>query len=46
MFPKIVLPKNFLDKNKTQKTCDKAVDSYLLAFKFVSDWFVMSDMVK
>ena len=28
------------DKNKTSEMCVKAVDAYLLALKFVSDWFV------
>ena len=26
--------------------CDKAVDDYLAALKFVSDWFVTSKMIK
>ena len=28
------------DENKTSEMCVKAVDAYLLALKFVSDWFV------
>ena len=26
--------------------CDKAIDSYLLALKFVSDWFVTNNMIE
>ena len=26
--------------------CDKAVDSYLLAVKFVPDWFVLSKIIE
>ena len=28
------------DKYKTHEICDKAVDSYLLALKFVPDWLL------
>ena len=31
---------------KNQKISDKAVDSYLLALKFVPDWFVTNKMIK
>ena len=31
---------------KTQETCDKAVDSYLLTLKFVPDLFVTSKMLE
>ena len=34
------------DKYNIQKMCYKAVDSYLLALKFVPDWFVTSKMIK
>ena len=32
--------------NKNQKISDKAVDSHLLALKFVPDWFVTNKMIK
>ena len=35
-----------LDKYKTQEICDELVDSYLLALKFLTDWFVTSKMIK
>ena len=28
------------DKDKTQEIWDKAVDSYLLAFRFLPDWLL------
>ena len=31
-----------LDKYKTQKMCDEAVDDCLAALKFIPDWFVTS----
>ena len=31
--------------NMTRKMCDKSVDSYLLALKFVPDWFVTSNVI-
>ena len=34
------------DKYKTQEMCDEAVDSCLLALKFVPDWFVMNKVVE
>ena len=34
------------DRYKTQKMCDKAVDSFLLALKLVPDWSVMSKMIE
>ena len=34
------------DKYKTQRTCDKILDSYLLALKFVPDWFVTSNITE
>ena len=37
--------KHFHDKYKTQKMCDKAVDAYLLALEFFSDWFFKSKMI-
>ena len=33
------------DKNKTQKICDDAVDDFLVALKFVPDWFVTNKMI-
>ena len=38
--------KYFPDRYKTQEICYKAVDVYLLALKFVSDWFVRSKMIE
>ena len=35
-----------LDRYKTHKTCDKTVDAVLPELKFVSDWFVTSNMIK
>ena len=35
-----------LDRCKTQKLCDKAVDAYLPTLKFVSDWFVTNEMLE
>ena len=35
-----------LDRYKTQEMCDKAVDNFLSALKFVPDWFVKSKMIK
>ena len=34
------------DKYKTQELCDKAVDDFLPALKFVPDWFATSKMIK
>ena len=30
----------YLDRHKTQRMCDKAVDGCLAALKFIFDWFV------
>ena len=30
----------------TQKICDEAVEDFLAALKFISDWFVTSKMIK
>ena len=35
-----------LDRYKKPKTCDKAVNSYLLAWKFVLDWFVFNKIIE
>ena len=35
-----------LDRYKTLELCDKAVDYFLPALKFVPDWFVTSKMVR
>ena len=35
-----------LDRYKAQEMCDKAVDDFLPALKFVPNWFVISKMVK
>ena len=35
-----------LNGYKTQEMCDKAVNNFLPALKFVSDWFVTSKMIK
>ena len=34
------------DRDKTQEICDKAADDFLLALKFVPDWFVTNKMIK
>ena len=34
------------DKYKTQEICDKAINAFLLALKFVPDWFLTSKMIK
>ena len=34
-----------LNKNKTQEVCDKAVDDFLAALKFVPDLFLTSKMI-
>ena len=35
-----------LDRYKTQEVCDKPVDDFLPALKFVPDWFATSEMIK
>ena len=35
-----------LDRCKTQKICDKAVNSYLLTLQFVSNWFLTNRMIE
>ena len=34
------------DRYKNQKMCDNAVNTYLLALKFVPDWFATSKMIE
>ena len=34
------------DWYKPKETCDKAVDGFLAASKFVSDWFITSKVIK
>ena len=34
------------DKHKTQKMCDKAVDSFPLISKFAPGWFITSEMIE
>ena len=34
------------NKYKTQEICDKAVNSYLLALKFIPDWFAKIKMIE
>ena len=34
------------DRYKSQEICDKAVDSCLLALKFVPDWFVTNNRIE
>ena len=34
------------NKYKTQRMCDEAVDDSLAALKLISDWFVISKMIK
>ena len=38
--------KYFLDRYKTQKISDKAVDNFLPALKFLPEWFLTSKMIK
>ena len=35
-----------INRYETQEMCDKAVDGFLLALKFVIDWFVINKMIK
>ena len=35
-----------IDRYKTQKMCDKAVNDFLTALKFAPDWFVTIKMIK
>ena len=35
-----------LDRYKTQEMCDKAVDEFLPALKFVPDWFITNKMLE
>ena len=35
-----------LDRYKTERMCDKAVDDFLITLKFVTDWFVTSAAIK
>ena len=35
-----------LDRYKTQEMCDKAVDEFLPALKFVPDWFVTNKILE
>ena len=46
LFLKILLYQNSPDRYKDRRMCDKAVDSYLLAVKFVPDWFVLSKIIE
>ena len=41
-FPIRYLP----DQYKTQQMCDKALDDFLTALKFIPDWFVTNVMIK
>ena len=38
--------KYYLDRYKTERMCDKAVDDFLITLKFVTDWFVTSAAIK
>ena len=40
------IPNYCHDKHKTQEKCDTAVDFYLLALKFVPDWFFRSKIIE
>ena len=40
-----IILKCCLDRYKTEEMCDKAVDSYLLALKFVPNWVVTNRMI-
>ena len=51
MCHKVVYEETFLikychDKYKTQEMCDIAFDDFLLALKFVPNWFVTSNMIE
>ena len=46
LFLKILLYQNSPDRYKARRMCDKAGDSYLLAVKFVPDWFVLSKIIE
>ena len=35
-----------IDRYKTEETSDKVVESYLLAIKFVPDWFIMGKKIE
>ena len=35
-----------IDRYKTQKVCDEAVDYYLLVLTFIPDWFVTSKILE
>ena len=41
-----VILKYYLRKYKAQEKCERAVDDFLLALEFVSDWFFTSKMIK
>ena len=38
--------KYYLDRYKTQKMCDKAVDAFLPTLKYVFDWFITNKMLE
>ena len=40
------MSKYFLNRYNSQEMCDKAVDAYLPALKFVLDWLVANKMIK
>ena len=35
-----------VNRHKTQKNCNKAVDTFLPTLEFIPDWFVTSKMIK
>ena len=46
LFLKILLYQNSPDRYKGRRMCDKAVDSYLLAVKFVPNLFVLIKIIE
>ena len=38
--------KYYLDRYKTQKTCDKAADAFLPTLKYVFDWSITNKMLE
>ena len=51
MYDEIVSERSFMlkccpDRYKTQEMCNKVVDHFPPALKFVPDWFIMSKMIK
>ena len=45
LFKESFMLKYCLDRYNAQEMCHKAVDDYLLALKFIADWFVTNKML-